>query len=91
MNVGSDATVLWWISIGIGVTVVLCVIVLLSLVTAFVNDIDYHVSVVVEEVNHVSGNTVTSVDLHEAARLIGSLGSELEAQVAHLESKDGYL
>lgn len=91
MDYTSDVSALWWISIGIGVTVVLCVIVLLSLVTAFVNDIDYHASVVVEEVHHVSGNTVTSPDLHEAARLIGSLGAELESQVEKLEQEDGYL
>jgi hypothetical protein len=87
----SDVNALWWISIGIGITVVLCVVVLLSLLTAFVNDIDYHVQVVVKEVNHVATNTMTSQDLHEAARLIGALGAELETHVEHLASAEGYL
>lgn len=91
MHATSDVNALWWMSIGIGVTVVLCVIVLLSLVTAFVNDIDRHVAVVVQEVTHVSGNTVTSSDLHEAARRIGTLGSELQIQVELLETGVGYL
>lgn len=91
MSGTSDLTALWWIAIGIGVTVVLCVIVLLSLVTSFVNDIDYHVAVVVVQVNHVSGNTITSPDLHTAARLIGSLGAELQTQVDQLEKGVGYL
>jgi voltage-gated potassium channel Kch len=91
MHQTSDTAAAWWISIGIGITVVLCVIVLLSLVTAFVNDIDFHVDVVVEEVNHVSNNTVTSPDLHEAARLIGALGVELETHVERLENGTGYL
>jgi hypothetical protein len=91
MSATSDVNALWWISIGIGITVVLCVVVLLSLLTAFVNDIDHHVAVVVEEVNHVAANTVTSPDLHEAARLIGALGLELETHVEHLASAAGYL
>jgi hypothetical protein len=91
MSATSDVNELWWISIGIGITVVLCVIVLLSLLTAFVNDIDHHVAVVVKEVNHVATNTRTSPDLHEAARLIGALGLELETHVEQLASAEGYL
>jgi hypothetical protein len=90
MAATSDVNALWWISIGIGVTVVLCVIVLLSLLTAFVNDIDHHVAVVVE-VNHVAANTMTSPDLHEAARHIGALGRELETHVQQIASGEGYL
>jgi hypothetical protein len=91
MAATSDVNALWWISIGIGVTVVLCVMVLLSLLTAFVNDIDRHVAVVVVEVNHVAANTMTSPDLHEAARHIGALGRELETHVQQIASGEGYL
>jgi predicted RecB family endonuclease len=87
----ADQAAAWWISIGIGITVVLCVVVLLSLVTAFVNDIDRHVTVVVAELDHLFDNTATAPDLHEAASLIGALGSELEAHVQSLEEGTGYL
>lgn len=79
MNAISDNLTLWWIAIGIGVVVALCVIVLLSLVSAFVSDIDRNVDVVARGLLHVSGNTGSSPALHDTAGLISALGDELAA------------
>ncbi len=91
MTATSNGEALWWISIGIGVVVILCVVVLLSLLAAFVRDIDYHVAVVNIQLDHVIANTTTATDLHEAARLIGGLGAELEEQVNAVSSGTGRL
>lgn len=84
MNPVSDSTVLWWIAIGIGLVVVVCVIVLLSLLSAFVKDIDERVNVVAVQLINVVGNTGTSPHVHEAARLVEALGVEVGAHVKAL-------
>ncbi len=89
MTAVSDATALWWIGIGIGVVVAACVVVLLSLLTAFVADIDRHVGVVGTALGHVAANTGTVSDLRETGRLIGALETELEAHVRALSTETG--
>jgi hypothetical protein len=84
MNAVSDSTVLWWISIGIGVVVVVCVIVLLALLTEFVKDIDRRVDVVAVQLINVVGNTGTSPHVHETARLVEALGVEVGEHVRAL-------
>jgi hypothetical protein len=91
MTAVSDTTALWWICIGIGVVVALCVVVLLSLVSAFVGDIDRHVGLVAVELGHLAANTGAHLHLHETARLIDALGVEVGAHVQALSSKMGTL
>ena len=79
MSAVSNETVLWWTVIGIGVVVALCVVVLLSLLTAFVRDIDHHVAVAAVQLQHVVTNTSTYPHGRETARLSNALGVELEA------------
>jgi|GEM_PF-4754296 len=89
MTAVSDTTALWWICIGIGVVVALCVIVLLSLASAFVADIDHHVGVVAIELDHLAANTGSHPHVHETARLIDALGVEVGAHVHALSSTRG--
>lgn len=91
MTAVSDNTALWWICLGIGLIVALSVVVLLSLLSAFVGDIDRHVGVVAVQLQHIAANTSTSPHLHETARLIGALGDEVGAHVKALSSTTGPL
>jgi len=79
MTAVSNDTVLWWTVIGICVVVDLCVVVLLSLLTAFVRDIDHHVAVAAVQLQHVVTNTSTYPHVQETAQLISALGVELQA------------
>lgn len=74
----------WWISIGVTAVVVVCIVVLLSLLLAFVNDIRRHVGEVLSWVRVGSANTAATGELARAARLIGELGEELGQHVTVL-------
>lgn len=89
MNAVSDTAALWWITIGIALVVTLCVIVLLSLLTAFVRDIDRHVGVVAVALGHVAANTGTVPHLQETVRLIDALGTEVGAHISALSGRAG--
>lgn len=89
MSAIDDATVLWGTCIGIGVVVALCVVVLLSLLSAFVGDIDRHVSVVAAQLQRVADNTGASPHVHETARLISALGVEVGEHVKTLSRRTG--
>lgn len=91
MTAVSNETALWWTVIGIGVIVALCVVVLLSLLVAFVRDIDHHVGATAVQLQHVVTNTSTYPHLHETARLVGALGVELQEHSRALASKAGPL
>lgn len=78
---------LWWLVIGIGVVVVLCLVILMSLLRGLITDIDTYAANVASEVHGLAENTATSGLLERAAAAIGQLGAELERHLAVL-SKD---
>lgn len=84
MNAISDNAALWWITIGIALVVTLCVVVLLSLLTAFVRDIDRNVGTVAATLGHVASNTGTVPHLQETVRLVDALGTEVGAHISAL-------
>lgn len=84
-------TALWWMVIGIGVVVVLCVATLLSLLSAFVTDIGGHVDAVVVQLQHLAVNTGAHPHVHETAHLIGALDVELQAHNTALGRSKGPL
>lgn len=80
MNAPDPNFMAWWITIGIGVVVAVCVVILLSLLRSFVTDIDKNVDVVARGLLHVSGNlTGTPTNLQQTAGLVAALGEELAA------------
>lgn len=91
MEAMTNVAALWWIAIGVGVVVVLCVIVLLSLLSAFVGDIDRNVDTVARHILRVKDNTATSPHLHHTAALIEALGVELAAHEHALSTRTGPL
>jgi Na+/H+ antiporter NhaD/arsenite permease-like protein len=68
----------WWITLGLGVVVIIAVIVLLSLLVALVKDIDRNLLEAWETATKVAANTATTWMLQQA----GSRADELAEEVA---------
>lgn len=68
----------WWITLGLGVVVIIAVIVLLSLLVALVKDIDRNLLEAWETATKVAANTATTWMLQQA----GARADELAEEVA---------
>jgi hypothetical protein len=82
---------IWWIALGVGLVVIICVIVLLVLLGAFVSDINGNVGSVRAEVGELERNTSATAAMNETPQLIGEIAAELSRHVAVLSSKSGEL
>lgn len=80
---------LWWIAIGVGAVVVLVVIVLLSLLTAFVDDIDVRVADAWDTATRVAANTATTWALQQTGTITGDLRDEVQRHVDLLSGGRG--
>jgi hypothetical protein len=80
---------MWWVSLGIGFVVVLVVIVLLSLLLTFVNDIDGEVTSILDTAGGIARNTHNIPALGQTAELGGVLRDELGRHAAVLGSLRG--
>jgi hypothetical protein len=67
----------WWICLGLGVVLILAVIVLLSLLSAFVRDIDDRVLDAWETAERLAANTATTWMLDQAALQTNDLRVEV--------------
>jgi len=67
----------WWIAIGLGVVLILAVIVLLSLLSAFVSDIDDRVLDAWETAERLAANTATTWMLDQVALQTNDLRVEV--------------
>ncbi len=81
----ADVT-LWWITIGLGAVVVAVVIVLLSLLTSLVKDIELSVDILWETATTVARNTATTWMLDQTAVATSDLGTEVVRHANLLES-----
>jgi len=79
---------IWWSALGAGLVVIACVVILLSLLYAFVRDIERHLQVASSEARGIAEAIHHSDLIGKSARLIHDLGTELELQVAVL-ARDG--
>jgi hypothetical protein len=89
MALAQEHVTMWWVSIGIGFVVCLVVIVLLSLLTVFVKDIDDGVKDVLNTAGGIAGNTSKISALGQTADLSGVLRDELGRHAATLGSLRG--
>jgi predicted permease len=80
---------MWWVTVGMGLVVCLVVIVLLSLLWAFVQDIDKGVSNILDTAGGIAGNTSKIPALGQTAELAGVLRDELGRHAATLGSLRG--
>jgi hypothetical protein len=75
---------IWWSALAAGLVVMACVVILLSLLTAFVQDIERHLRAASREARGIAEDIQDSDLIGESARLIYELGTELELQLAVL-------
>jgi predicted permease len=80
---------MWWITLGMGFVVVLVVVVLLSLLLAFVNDVDRNVDSILGTAGGIANNTSKIPALGQTAELAGVLRDELGRHAATLGSLRG--
>lgn len=74
----------WWITLGMGVVVVGVVIILLSLLVAYVNDIDARVADAWETATRLAANTATTWQLNQTAERTNDLRLEVQRHAALL-------
>jgi ABC-type phosphonate transport system ATPase subunit len=77
---------MWWITIGLGGVVVAVVIVLLSLLTSLVKDIEVSVDILWETATTVARNTATTWMLDQTAVATADLGTEVTRHADLLQS-----
>jgi hypothetical protein len=80
---------IWWSALGAGLVVIASVVILLSLLSAFVHDIERHLRGASREAGGIADAIHGSDLIGEAARLIHNLGTELELQAAVLAREGG--
>lgn len=79
----------WWVTLGMGAVVAAVVVVLLSLLVSFVEDIDRNVKETWETATRVARNTATTWMLRNTARLTGELRAEAGRHAALLGARGG--
>jgi hypothetical protein len=89
LGLAHEHITMWWITLGMGLVVCLVVIVLLSLLMTFVNDIDRNVDSVLNTAGGIAGNTSKIPALGQTAELAGVLRDELGRHAAVLGSLRG--
>lgn len=73
-----DERVFWYISLGIGLVVILVVIALLTLLSSLVRDIEVGVAALWTMAKRMAANTSTTYQLNETASLANGLTDELQ-------------
>ena len=76
-DVAREHITFWWVTLGLGAVVISAVILLLSLLVTFVDDIDKNVREAWDTATRVAQNTATTWMLNQA----GSLTADLRAEV----------
>lgn len=88
VELAEPVQIFWWMALGMGGVVIVCLVVLLSLLRGLLIDIDTQIAGVATELDALAENTAASGLLERAATAIGGMGAELEQHVAAL-SKGG--
>ncbi len=73
----SEHVTFWWITLGMGAVVIAAVIVLLSLLTSFVKDIDENLKDAWDTATRLAANTATTWQLHHTVRRVQALKTEV--------------
>ena len=85
----SEHVTFWWITLGMGAVVVVAVIVLLSLLVSFVDDIDRNLKDVWDTATRLAANTATTWMLQQTAARTEELGAEVRRHADLLSAKGG--
>ena len=85
----SEHITFWWITLGMGAVVIIAVIVLLSLLVSFVDDIDRNLKDVWDTATRLAANTATTWMLQQTATQTEQLGLEVRRHSELLSAKGG--
>jgi len=77
LDVASEHVTFWWITLGLGAVVISAVILLLSLLVTFVDDIDKNVREAWDTATRLAQNTATTWMLNQTASLTNDLRNEV--------------
>ena len=80
---------IWWVNLGLAVVVEIAVIVLLSLLVAFVRDIDVNVREVWDTATRLAANTATTWMLQQTATRAEDLATEVDRHIELLQARGG--
>ena len=89
MALQSEHITFWWITLGMGAVVIIAVIVLLSLLVSFVDDIDRNLKDVWDTATRLAANTATTWMLQQTAVRVEELGTEVERHAELLAARGG--
>jgi hypothetical protein len=78
LDVASEHVTFWWVTLGLGAVVISAVILLLSLLVTFVDDIDKNVREAWDTATRVAQNTATTWMLNQTASLTNDLRAEVK-------------
>jgi hypothetical protein len=77
LALSADERVFWYISLGIGLVVIVVVIALLTLLSSLVRDIEVGVSALWTMAKRMAANTSTTYQFNESAALANGITDEL--------------
>ena len=80
LALGSEHMTVWWVTLGVGLVVILVAISLLEMLYGLVRTIDVGVLQVWEMGKRVAANTATTWQFNQTAQLVEELGRELGAE-----------
>ncbi len=85
-DVAREHITFWWVTLGLGAVVISAVILLLSLLVTFVDDIDKNVREAWDTATRVAQNTATTWMLNQAASLTADLNAEVRRHAELFEA-----
>lgn len=80
---------MWWVTLGLGAVVIIAVVVLLSLLVAFVDDIDNNVREIWDTATRLAANTATTWMLHQTTVRTAELDAEVQRHAQLLNAQGG--
>ena len=85
-DVAREHITFWWVTLGLGAVVISAVILLLSLLVTFVDDIDKNVREAWDTATRVAQNTATTWMLNQAGSLTADLRNEVRKHAELFEA-----
>jgi hypothetical protein len=85
-DVAREHITFWWVTLGLGAVVISAVILLLSLLVTFVDDIDKNVREAWDVATRVAQNTATTWMLNQAGSLTADLRNEVRKHAELFEA-----
>ncbi len=89
LGLQEEHVTIWWVTLGLGVVVIIAVIVLLSLLVALVKDIDVNVREVWDTATRLAANTATTWMLQQTATRVEDLSTEVDNHLELLAASGG--